>query len=175
MISPRRPLAALLLACPLMAVVLAQTPQAPVLDVRMGLWEMTNTIDFGGQMPGMDTSKMTPQQQAQMAAAMRGMMTPRTNTVKSCITREDFDRKNFISEQDKNCKQTFTKNTKTLLEGTIACTGERAMSGTLHIEAPTPTAFSGNMKSTSTERGRTMTMNLTMAGKWLAAQCGDVK
>ena len=171
----RRSLAMLLIGGPLTAVVLAQTPPRPALDMRMGLWEVTNTVDFGGQVPGVDTSKMTPQQQAQMAAAMRGMMTPRTTVTKSCFTRDDFDRKNFLASDERNCKQVFTTNTKTLLEGTVACTGDRAMNGTMHVEAPAPTRFTGHVKSTSTERGRTTNVNITMAGKWLAAECGDTK
>ncbi len=36
--------------------------QAPALNIRMGLWEMTSTTNVGGEMPGIDTSKMTPEQ-----------------------------------------------------------------------------------------------------------------
>jgi hypothetical protein len=174
MSSLRRPIAAVLLACPFAVVVLGQTAGAPALDVRMGLWEVTNTVDGRDQMPAVDMSRMTPQQQAQMAAAVRGMMTPHTTTTLVCMTRADFDRKNFIADQDKNCRQTFTKNTPTELASAVRCSGDRAMSGTLHIEARTPTAYAGTITTSSTARGQGTT-TVHMAGKWLAADCGDVK
>jgi len=166
----RRPLATALLSVCLSALVVAQTPRVPALDVRMGLWEMTSTADVGGQTTGVDTSKMTPQQQAQIAGAMRGMMAPQTTTTTTCLTRAVFNRKNFMTHTDPTCRQTLTKNTKTRLEGRITC-GGNTMRGTMHFDAPTPTEFSGAIKSTSTERGRTTTTNITMAGKWLAAEC----
>ena len=172
----RRPLIALLFVVSVTALAVAQTRQVPALNVRMGLWEMTSTIDVSGSEPaGVDPSKMTPQQKAQMAGAARGMMRPQTTTATTCLTREDFNRKNFMTDTDPHCRQTLTKNTKTLLEGTIGCTGDRAMRGTMHFSAPSPTAFSGTIKSKSTERGRTTTTNITMAGKWLAAGCGTDK
>jgi hypothetical protein len=177
MISPRRFLSPALLALPLTAVVLAQAPQPPALNVRMGLWEVSSTIDLGGQMPGMDMSKMTPAQQAQMAAAMRGMMGAHTTTTKSCMTREKFNKQNFVAGEQSgmDCKQTFTKNTATVLEGNVSCTGTRSMTGTMHFDATSPTAFNGTMKSATSERGQTMTANVAMSGKWLGADCGDVQ
>jgi hypothetical protein len=53
-----RPIVAVLLSTATgTAVLLAQ---APSLDVKMGLWEMSMTSNAGGQMPAVDTSKMTP-------------------------------------------------------------------------------------------------------------------
>ena len=168
----RRPLITAVLSVGVTALAIGQTRQVPALDVRMGLWQMTSTVDVDGQTAaGIDTSKMTPQQKAQMAGAMRGLMAPRTATATSCLTREDFNRKNFMTDTDPKCRQTLTKNTKTLLEGTMSCSGDRAMRGTMHFEASSPTAFSGTIKSRSTERGRTTKTTITMAGKWLAAEC----
>jgi hypothetical protein len=175
MIPLRRLLTTVLLVGSLAAAVLGQAPRRPLLDVRMGLWEITSTVNVDGRMPGVDTSRMTPQQRAEMAAAMRGTETPQTTSVTSCITREDFDRKNFVITEDRNCRQTITKNTKTRLDETIRCSGDRAANGTLHIEAQTPTAYTGTVKTTAIEQGRKTTTTVTMAGRWLAASCGDVK
>jgi len=163
-------------AC-LTAVVLAQ---APALNVKMGLWEVSSTSEMGGQMPGVDTSKMTPEQKAQMDAAMAGamknMMAPHTTVQKTCMTKEKFDKGSFMTDQPgMTCKQTYTTNTHTAMDANMVCTGERAMTGQAHFEAATPTAFKGTMKSTMTEQGKTMTVNVAMTGKWLGADCGDVK
>ena len=75
-------------AVALSGLALAQTPN---LDLKVGLWEMTMNIDMGAAPPGMDTSKMTPEQQAQIAAMMRGRGAgggmPAT-TIKNCLTKE---------------------------------------------------------------------------------------
>jgi hypothetical protein len=175
----RFPTVALLFAMPLAAVLAAQ---APALDVRMGLWEVTATTTIGGQMPsmtGMDMSSMTPEQQARMAEAMKGMMGAHTTTSKSCLTREEFDKSSLLGmndeEKDADCRQTITTNTRTTLEGSVTCKGAQEMSGRVHIEAASPTAFSGTFNSSSGASGQAMTFGVTMAGKWLGADCGDVK
>jgi len=63
-----RPLGSGLFALSLAATaVVAQTTPKPMLNLRMGLWEVTSTTKMNG-MAGVDTSKMTPQQQARAAA-----------------------------------------------------------------------------------------------------------
>ena len=150
--------------------------QAPALNVKMGLWEMTSTTTIGGEMPGIDTSKMTPEQKKRMEAAMQGAMGQHQTVTKTCMTKEKFNDSNFMSNgPDDKCKQVLTTNTATTLEGKVSCTGERTMSGEMHVEAPTPTAFTGTMKMNAVDRGRTMVVDIKMAGKWLGADCGDVK
>jgi Protein of unknown function (DUF3617) len=150
--------------------------QAPALNVKMGLWEITSVTDIGGQMPGIDTSKMTPEQKQRMEAAMKGMMGPHSNVTKTCMTKEKFNKSNFMTggDGDQTCKQTLSTNTPTTLDANVVCTGERAMSGQMHVEALSPTSFKGTMKSANSERGKTMTLLMNMTGKWLAADCGDV-
>jgi hypothetical protein len=163
-----------LLSLSLTAVVAAQKP---ALNVKMGLWEITATTDIGGQMPGMDTSKMTPQQKAQMEAAMKGMMGAHPTVTKTCMTQEKFDKSDFMmtDQPGMTCKQTFSKNTSTALDGTVTCTGTRSMTGQMHIEASSPTSITSTMKSSTSEQGKTMTVNMNMTGKWLGAACGDVR
>jgi hypothetical protein len=161
------------LSLPLSVVLLAQ---APVLDIKMGLWELTTTANVGGRMPTVDTSKMTPEQKARAEAAMKSMSGPHTRVAKTCMTREKFNRSNFLTNQEPGtCKQTVSTNTRTALDANVVCTGERAMSGQFHMDAPSPTSFKGTMKSSSTQEGKTMTVDMTMAGKWLSAECGAVK
>ena len=151
--------------------------QAPALDVKMGLWEITSTSNVGGQMPTIDTSKMTPEQKARMEAAMKGMLSPQSNVTKSCMTREKFNRSNFMTDDGAGvtCKQTISTNTRTSLEANVVCTGKLTSTGQIHIDAPSPTSFTGSVKSANSEQGRTMTMNMTMTGKWLGADCGKVQ
>ena len=83
-----------LIALSLGAFLVAQTPIRPMLDLRMGLWEVTSTTDMGG-VPGVDMSKMTPQRQAQIAATMKGALAKPT-VVKSCMTHHDLHRRTSL-------------------------------------------------------------------------------
>ena len=163
-----------LFALSISAFLLAQTVARPMLDVRMGLWEVTSTTDMGG-VPGVDTSKMTPQQQAQVAAMMKSVVAKPT-VLKSCMTREKFvtDR-TPVDQPGTTCQQTIQTNTAKVLENTMICTGERPSKSVVRTEAPSPTAFTGTVTSTSTARGREMSVTIKMTGKWLGADCGDVK
>jgi hypothetical protein len=157
--------------------VIPAAAQAPQLDVRLGLWEVTTVTNLGGAPPAMDTSKMTPEQQARMNDAMKQMMGEHRNTENSCITQDDLNKANFMpAEADaQNCRQTVTLNTKTALESSFTCTGGQPMTGKMHIEAPTPTAMNATMDMSAGQSGRAMTMTIKMTGKWLKAECGDVK
>jgi len=173
MLKPARLLAVAAATAALGAAAAAQTP---ALNVQMGLWEISTTTDVGGQMPGVDTSKMTPEQKARVDAAMKGMMGSHTSVNKTCMTKEKFNQSNFMADQPGDmCHQTITTNTRTSLEGSVTCTGEHPMTGQIHIDAPSPTAFTGTVKASSTDSGRTMTLNLALSGKWLGADCGAVK
>jgi hypothetical protein len=146
-----------------------------MLDVRMGLWEVTSETNMGG-VPGVDTSKMSPQQQAAMAAAMKGAMAKPT-VLKSCMTREKFvtEGRPVPDQPGTTCSQTVQTNTAKVLENTMICTGDRPSRSVSRTEAQSPTAFTGTVISTSSGRGREMTVTIKMTGKWLGADCGTVK
>jgi hypothetical protein len=145
------------------------------LDVRMGLWETTSVTNMSNMMAAVDTSKMSPEQKAQMEAMMKGMASkPIVN--KSCMTKEKFEKQSFMQQRpNSDCTQTITKNTRTLMEATVSCTKPETITGQITIEAPSPTALKGTVKSKGNARGREINVTIDMTGKWLGADCGDVK
>jgi hypothetical protein len=160
---------------PLAALTVVVLAQSPMLDIRMGLWEMSTTTDLGGQMPGMDLSKMPPEQRAQMEAAMKNMM-GRSIVTKSCMTKEKFDRSGFMQDRPgQTCKQTLVSSTRSSLDAKVVCSGERPMTGEMHFESTSATAMKGNIKMTGGEQGRPMQVSVSMTGKWIGADCGDAK
>jgi Protein of unknown function (DUF3617) len=151
--------------------------QAPALDVKLGLWENTVVTNMGGA-PPIDTSKMSPEQAAQMAAAMKGMMGERTMTEKSCVTKEDLAKDSFMLPQESGmkCARTITTNTRTAYVADVSCTGQGEMKGQISIESTGGgTAFTGSMKMATSAPGRTMNITMKMSGKYLGAECGNVK
>jgi Protein of unknown function (DUF3617) len=160
-----------------LAVLLASAvdAQAPALDVRTGLWEIASTATTAGSPPGIDVSKMTPEQKARMEAAMKARQGP--HLAKTCITKEKLAKSPFLTqdESDANCTTTLTTNTRAALDGTKTCTGDRAMTVHIHVDALSPTSIKGTFKISRDGQGRNMTTDFAMDGKWLAAACGDVK
>jgi len=159
------------------AVLLAQ---APVLDVKLGLWESTIVTNMGGAgaPPPIDTSKMTPEQAAKMAELMKGLMGDQTMVQKNCLTKEELAKDSFMLPQDSKmtCTRTITTNTRSAFAANIDCTGQRAMKGQINVESlEGGAAYKGTMKMASTFNGRSMNMTMRMTGKYLGPECGDVK
>jgi uncharacterized protein DUF3617 len=148
--------------------------QAPALDLKMGLWEVTMNTDIAGQMPAIDASKMTPEQQARIEAMRQALVGAKVT--KTCITKEKLNRSNFLTnDQPEDCKKTIATNTRTTLDMSLVCTGAQSGTRQIHLEAPSSTNINGTVKSSTTQQGRNMTVNFAMAGKWLGADCGDIK
>src|SRR5438477_5640403 len=128
-------------ACFMAAVAYAQ---APALKLNLGAWEVSTTVDLGGQLPGVDTSKMTPEQKARIEALAQARNGQAPRVSKTCITKENFQKGALLSDDDSGlkCTQTIATNTATLFESTRTCTGEGA-SRTSHarMEASTPTSL----------------------------------
>ncbi len=168
-----RSLGSAMFALSFTAVLMAQTPARPLLSIRMGLWEVTSTTKMSG-IPGVDTSKMSPQQQAQIAAAMAGAM-PKPTVLKSCFTPEQFVTAQPPERPGTTCQQSMQTNTAKVLANTMICTGEYPSRSVSRTEAQSPTAFTGTVTSTTTTRGTEMSVTIDMTGKWLGADCGTVK
>jgi Protein of unknown function (DUF3617) len=152
--------------------------QAPVLDVKLGLWENTIVTNIGGMaMPQMDTSKLPPDQAAKMAEAMKGMG-GQTVTEKNCLTKEDLANESFMMPKDNKmtCTRTVTTNTRAVFAADINCTGERTVKGQINVESLAGgNAFKGAMKMATTSGTQTINLNMNMSGKYLGPDCGDVK
>jgi hypothetical protein len=146
----------------------AQTP----LNVKPGLWEMTVNVDMpGGVPPGVDTSKMTPQQKAQMDAIMkgRGLGAGKPTVTQSCVTKEDLAQNRMQQDPpNSSCTTKVTKSTATMTDMIQTCTGAAEGTREMHVEAPSPTSMKMVAKSTA---GRGAGMTLTMTGKWLSDKC----
>jgi hypothetical protein len=120
---------------------------------------------------------MTPEQQAQMKAAMASMMSkPMVNTSQNCLTKEKLDQGKF-AEDEKDCKQTVLTNDATTYAFKQVCTGDQPRTVTITMTAPTSTSVAGKFEGTVTSPGqaKAMTVSGTMTGKYLGADCGKVK
>ena len=155
----------------------AQT-QAP------GLWE--HSFKMGSQ--DAETDKAMADMQKQMAAmppeqrkqieqmmASRGMsMGAQGTTVKVCVSKEDAARKAELQFRE-GCTQQVLQRTASSMKVKFECTQPRPMSGEGEMNFPSDKAYTGKSTVTTQANGKAQQMTIEMAGKWLAADCGDVK
>lgn len=155
----------------------AQGAPTPALNAKLGLWELTMTVNMGGAPPAYDSSKMTPEQKAQMDAAMAGFMAkPQTSTKQRCFTKDALKEDLFPTNAGQTCKDKFVTNSSTVLDVSRACTGNQTEQQTIHVETTAGTAMTGKIhQTTSMADGKTQVVDVTMTGKWVKADCGTVK
>lgn len=149
-----------------------------------GLWAIQNKM--GGN-PELDKAMaemqkqlaaMPPAQRKQMEAMMgqNGMSVGAGGavTVKVCITPEMAAKSELPSQTEGDCTSTITSRTGNTLKSKFACknpptTGE----GTYTFSGDK--AFATKMVMQTTRNGKPETMTMEGQGKWLSADCGNIK
>ncbi len=150
---------------------------ADAFDIKPGLWEQTTTMEVAGMsaMP-----QLTPEQLAQMPPAARARLEGmaqgggQTITTKVCHTRESLADARSYSRQDASCTSKVTNMTATKVEVHTECTGRMKSSGDFVVDRVDAehTKMSGVFK---TEGDHPMSTKMSTSGKWISADCGDVK
>jgi hypothetical protein len=156
----------------------AQT-QAP------GLWEHSFTMKSQDG----ETEKAMAEMHKQMAAmppeqrkqieqmmASRGMsMGAQGPVAKVCVTKEDVAR-NAEPQFGEGCTQQVVQRSANAMKVKFECTRPQPMRGEGEVSFTSDKAYTGKSSVvTSLANGQTHQMAVEMAGKWLAAECGDVK
>ena len=152
----------------------------PSLDVKTGLWEITSTGATTGAppIPAEALAKMTPEQRAKMESAMQAAISRNNqpHVSKSCITQKQLEKApNFAEQHDKSCKQTIVTRTAAVVETHIECSGPQKMSGTFRFQALSRETIRGEVSMVLASGDKAMTSKHTLDGKWLGADCGNVK
>jgi Protein of unknown function (DUF3617) len=145
------------------------------LDIRTGTWEITATTHMSGTpLSNEMLSKMTPEQRAEVQAAMReeAAKGPQTEVSRECITPEEVERP-FASADLENCAQQIVRTTRTTQEARLQCTGEYKGSGLLRVTAPNPQTMTATLELSAGDGPTPFTIKAQMKGRWLAAACED--
>ena len=153
---------------------------APVsLNLKYGLWEVTSVGTTSGAppIPPAALANLTPAQKAKMQAAIAAAMasSSKPHTYKSCITAESIQHGFRDPDLSNGCTETVVSSTPTDMQVNLACTGRHPMTGTFHFQTSSPEAMSGTVEVNVAGGGNTMKVNRQISGKWVAADCGDVK
>jgi hypothetical protein len=157
-------------------------------SLKPGLWESTHKTQFGGDsqmaqqmaQAQQQMANMPPEQRKMMEDMMksRGMsMSPGSGgagmTVKYCLTKEQAERKE-IPAQRGDCKSTQTPAGPGKMKMTFSCANPPS-SGEGEVTFASPDAYSMKMVVNTTIQGRPEKINMEGSGRWLGANCGDIK
>jgi hypothetical protein len=155
-------------------------------QMKPGLWEVTHKMQSAsGQM-----EQQMAQMQQQMAAMppeqrkmMEEMMAKRGvkmgpggaggMSMKMCMTKEMAERNEMPTQDRGDCKKTVQRSGNTV-KMSFTCTNP-ASSGEGQYTFNSSESYSMKMVVNTTVQGRPETMNMDGSGKWLGADCGDIK
>ncbi len=172
-----------LLAAALMAFATTAGAQA----LKPGLWEVTHKMNSGVSQMDQQRAQMQkqmaampPAQRKQMEEMMakHGTQMPGAAagggmSMKMCMTREMAER-NEIPAQQGDCKTTQQSRSGNTMKMAFACTNPPS-SGEGQYTFTSPEAYSMKMAVSTTVQGKAQKMNMEGSGKWLGADCGNVK
>ena len=169
----------LALSLSIAAVLPALAADSPSLKVKPGLWQMTTDTERSGAppIPAETLARLTPEQRARLEANFQQSLGPRHGVTRHCVTQAEID-KGFEGISDMGggqCVRRVTEQTSTLRAGTFTCTGREPSSGSYRFEATSAEAVVGNWNARIGEGSQPMNMKAAIQGKWLGADCGDVK
>lgn len=154
--------------------------------IKPGLWEIQHRMGGNPKMDQLTADmqkhmrEMTPEQRQQMESAMAGRDMPWAPAsagggmaMRMCLTREMVERNEFPSGRA-DCKSTQQKRTGKTVKSTFTCTNPPS-SGENEVTIDGPESYASRGRITRTVGGNPETMTIETRGKWLSADCGNVK
>ena len=171
----------------LAAVVAATVLPAGAQSLKPGLWEVTNKMQSGSgqmenamsqmqkQMASMppDQRKMIEEQMAKSGVKMGAAGPAGGMSVQVCMTKE-MTEKNEVPAQKGDCKTTSQGRVGNTMKMAFACTNPPS-SGDGQVTFSSPEAYATKMAINTQVDGKAEKINMEGSGKWLSADCGNVK
>jgi Protein of unknown function (DUF3617) len=159
------------------AVLALAAPPAAVMEIDLGLWEVSSHPQISGApaIPESQLAQLSPERRAMLEAALARAAQPRK--FKECMTAEKRTQ-GFGSHdmQRSGCKVTVVTNTSSEYQMHRECTTEkRKTSESGHFKLDGRRRVSGTVDLVRSAEGETTTMHNSIEAKWLSADCGDVK
>ena len=161
------------------AVLLAQEKVTP-LNVKTGLWQSTTTITVSGGLgisPEME-AQLTPEQRAQMQAAMSRSSSGQPHTIsdKGCLTQEDLTRDPFKAgknDMDMKCQENLISSTSSDADVQLSCSDSKGNTSEFKItlHAVDNQHVTGTGHGNVNMYGRTMQSEWSMKSQWVKASC----
>ena len=161
-------------------------PYASAQSMKPGLWEYQSTMKSqSGEMEAAmaemqkQMATMPPDQRRQMEQMMAqsgvqmGGMRGNAQVMRVCVTPEEAAKLDM--QPDPNCKQEIVQRGGGTVKMRFSCGGEMPTNGEGTFTFRGDTGFSGQFWVQTRAGGKTDRMDMTQEGKWLGANCGNLK
>jgi len=155
----------------------AQAQTTP--PIKPGLWQIHSDRQVDGQKApdlGEQMKKMSPEMRKRMEANMKlhGVdMSGGPGSMKMCMTRESLDQGRWQGAEG-NCKTDFTSRSASSWKWRSSC-GQPPSQSEGEASFASPESYTVKSNTTMTLQGQTRVTQMVMSGKWLGADCGDLK
>jgi hypothetical protein len=173
--------------CAIAAFIAAAALPAAAQTLKPGLWEITNRMQGGsGQMQNAmsemqkqlasmppDQRKMIEEQMAKSGVKMGSGGPAGGMSVKVCMTKEMVE-KNELPAQQGDCKTTSQSRSGNTMKMAFACSNPPS-SGDGQVTFNGPESYSSKMNVSTQVDGKPEKVSMEGSGKWLAADCGNIK
>ena len=161
------------------------TVGASAQNLKPGLWEVTSKTGGSGEMDKQmkeaqeAMAGMSPEQRKQVEAMMAkqgvtmGKAGPGGMTTQICMSKDMVER-NEMPAQQGDCRTTKQQRSGNTITMAWTCTNPPS-SGEGRYTIVSPEAYTTKMTMRSTVQGKAETMTMDGSGKWLRADCGNLK
>jgi Protein of unknown function (DUF3617) len=152
---------------------------------KAGLWEVTTKLGGSAEMDQamaqmqQQMANMPPEQRKQMEAmlAKQGMSmtsTPGGMLSKMCITKDMVDRGQMPVQTQGDCTSTTSNKSSTGMTVKFTCASPPS-SGEGQYTFMGDSAYTMKMKINTQQQGKPAVTTMDSSGKWLGADCGNIK
>lgn len=151
-----------------------------------GLWEHSFTIKSESGKIEKAMAEMK-KQLASMPVEQRKMMedmlskqgmalgSDKGSSVKVCISKEQAENLDFPQYQNDNCKNEILKKSSTTVDMKFTCEGSTKTEGVAQVTMINDKKFNSKAEISITKDNKVEKMNMNSNGKWLSADCGNIK
>jgi Protein of unknown function (DUF3617). len=150
----------------------AQAQTTP--PIKAGLWEIHHEVD-GRKAPDMSErlKHMSPEEREKVEAMMKQRgFDPSNNGMKVCYTREMLDKGDWSNQQ--TCKVDYSSRSAAYWKWHATCP-QYGYEGDGEATFPDSKNFVVKSSGVTTTEGTAKAQKVTSTGKWLAADCGQIK
>lgn len=152
-----------------------------------GLWEVSMKMpggpDLGAAMAKMNEqlASMSPEQRKQIEAmlgqqgiAPKAQAPGQPGALRICITKEMAAR-GEVPDPEGRCQQTSLNRQGNKMNFSFTCSGEPPSSGEGEYTMNGDKGYEGRMVTNTARAGKPVRLEMQMAGRFIAAECGEVK
>jgi hypothetical protein len=95
-------------------------------------------------------------------------------TLRTCMTKEQAERGEPPEDDKRQCKRESLSRSGSTIKFKVVCSNPPS-TGEGEFTMTSEKAYSGKMTMTAQVNGKPTAMEMQQSGKWVAAECGDVK